>query len=119
MTIQAKINTAFAALNEKLIASDQSFAARKRQTVREFIELSRTNNHPRHQVNGRFYDRAAKEEHYGSKSMMKLLDGFSEIAALANMKKNTLASIAKRDAQIIKALAKKGINEISTIWLLL
>mgnify|MGYP003638884894 CR=1 FL=1 len=112
MTIQAKINTAFAALNKKLIDSDQEFAAHKYDTERDFVEKARAANHPRHQLDGRFYHGYAEIEHFGSKGMRNLLQHRGRDGALEMMKKNTLAGIANRDAKIIKALAKKGITEI-------
>jgi len=103
--MQNQITNAFAALNEKMFARDAELVIRLRAKIKEVErEASETKN-----FRG-LTD--AKLKVYGSKAMYGLLNGRGEADALEAMKKNTSALIAKRDAQIIAALKKAGINEI-------
>lgn len=113
--MQNQIDNAFAALNAKLIADDQQFAQAKIDGKRAFIEAARaeySNGAGYVDTYGRFDLFAAILAHYGSKAMSNLLDGHGTKGALENMLKNTKLLIARRDAQIIKAITKVGISEI-------
>jgi hypothetical protein len=118
-----EINTAFAALDAKLLADDQAFAAHKLDTKKDFmdaarekhIEFKKTGIWSPDVFNGAydiFDSYGAKVAHYGSKGMMNLLDERGRVGALEAMEKNTLALIAKRNAQIIKALTKAGVTQL-------
>ena len=113
---QENINLAFAELNARMIASDQEWAKSKIEGKRDFIEAAeetfKTDKSRYNGGYGRFCATLAAYDHFGSKGMHNLLDGRSIKDALDMMLKNTMAKIAKRDAQIIKALEKAGINEI-------
>lgn len=113
--MQTQINNAFAALNLKLHADHQAWAANKLDTLAAFIDQARANHKPGGSFDagfGRFDTSMATTAHFGSKAMRALLCGHGREGALENMAKNTAALIAKRDAQIIKALTKAGITEI-------
>lgn len=113
--MQAKISKAFSELNAKLIKSDQEWAAHKLDTLKDFIEKARAEHKPGGKFDagfGRFDTGMASISHFGSKAMWSLLVGHGREGALANMKKNTIALINKRDAQIIAALRKKNIDGI-------
>ena len=119
MTMQAKINNAFAALNARLIEADQKWAEHKLTTVKEAVtemEEGFKSGESRFadltSGYGRFDTGLAKIRHYGSRAMMNLIADRGLEAGLANMRKNSEALIAKRDAKIIKALSKAGITEI-------
>jgi hypothetical protein len=103
--MNTQITNAFATLNARLIASDQNWAITKMDGLRSVIDAEI-------KANGFKGITEAKIAHFGSKAMMSLLDGRSRADALEMMRKNTLAIIAKRDAQIVKALGKAGIREI-------
>lgn len=114
-----QLNNAFAALNARMIREDREWAAKKLDTLRDFIERAesgfRAGEHPYNTFTsgyGRFDRSAAISHHFGGKGMAALLVGHGREGALANMEKNTRAIIAKRDATIIKALEKKGITSI-------
>tara|TARA_R110000744_G_scaffold99936_1_gene192757 strand:- start:257 stop:763 length:507 start_codon:yes stop_codon:yes gene_type:complete len=118
-----EINTAFAALDAKLLADDQSFAIHKLETKKEFMDAARE-KHAEFKKTGVWsfdtfngaYDifdsHSAAAAHYGSKGMMNLLDGRGRVGALEAMEKNTHSLIAKRNAQIIKALTKAGVTQL-------
>jgi len=110
--IQDKLDAAFKVLNERLVLEDQQWATKKLEDARAFVEAAREKNHPRHQIAGRFYQQWALDEHFGSKGMADLLMNRSRKDALLRMLKNTMAGIAKRDANIITALNKYLINEL-------
>lgn len=103
--MQAQIDNAFAALNARLIAADQEFAkAARARAAAKVAEMAAA---------GQFRGiTEAKIAAYGSKAIYNLLEGRSEADALAMMEKNSLALIAKRDAQIIAALTKAGVTEL-------
>ena len=118
-----EINNAFAALDAKLIADDQAFAIRKLDTRKEFMDAARAKYQEfkdtgvwSHEVfrgsYGGFDYHGALVSHYGSKGMMNLLNERGRVGALEMMEKNTRALIAKRNAQIIKALTKAGVTEL-------
>lgn len=118
--MQNQINNAFASLNARLHESDQAFAAAKIDGARAALEKAQeefnagSNAFATMWRNGnRSFDRySAQVAHFGSKAMMDLLTGRGRQGGLDAMAKNTDAVIARRDAQIIKALAKVGITEI-------
>jgi hypothetical protein len=113
--MKEKLAAAFAEVNSRLHAADQEWAAHKLDTLKEFIEKARANHKaggPFDSGFGRFDSGMAAIAHFGSKAMWSLLVGHGREGALANMAKNTNALIAKRDANIIAALNKKGITEI-------
>lgn len=118
--MQAQLNNAFAALNARLAQADQDFANHKLDTAEAAVAAAQeafNNGDTRHAItyrNGttRFDRTLALFDHYGSKGMYNLLHGRGRAGALEAMAKNTAATIAKRDAQVIKALGKKGITEI-------
>lgn len=118
--MQAQIDNAFSALNARVIASDQEFAAAKvdgyRAAMDKFEEEFK-NGSKRFVTTWRsgketFDFGTAQIAYYGSAAMMNLLHDRGMKGALEAMKKNSLALIARRDAQIIKALNKVGITEI-------
>lgn len=115
--MQTQITNAFTALNARLHAADQEFAIAKLEGCRAYVEEKAEefkNGGAAHLSSGygRFDRTLAKIEWFGSRAMMNLLDGRGREAALEAMAKNTAKLIEKRDAQIIKALTKKGITEI-------
>lgn len=117
--MQTQIANAFAALNARLIADDQTWAANKLDTanaaVADMEAKFRAGVAPYTNLTsgyGRFDTGMARTHHFGSKAMVALLCGRSRADALEMMHKNTLALIAKRDAQIVKALTKAGITEL-------
>lgn len=117
--MQEQLNNAFAALNARMIASDQEWAANKLDTCRAAIDdmevKFKAGEYGYTDLTGgygRFDSYMAKIKHFGSASMMNLISGRGRAGGLDAMEKNTLALIAKRDANIIKALNKKGITEI-------
>ena len=115
--MQAQITKAFAALNARLHASDQAWAAAKIDGAKEYAEAKAAEFKAggcQHLSSGygRFDYSMAIIEWFGSKAMMNLLCGHGRNGGLANMAKATEAGIEKRDATIIKALTKKGITEI-------
>ena len=121
--METEINKAFAELDAKLIADDQAFAIRKLETKKAFMDAAKekhaefkTTGVWSHDVfegsYGRFDYHGALVSHYGSKGMMNLLEGRGRAGALEAMEKNTNALIAKRNAQIIKALTKAGVTEL-------
>lgn len=122
MTNAANIATAFAGLNARLIASDQEFAIAKIEGKQAFMDKAAadfkagairfTGSY------GRFNYSEALIAHYGGKGIMNLLNERGRDGALEMMLKNTLANIAKRDAQIEKSLAKHGIEVIPAFELL-
>lgn len=103
--MQTQIDNAFAALNARLAAADQEFANAKLDGLKAHMDAYITEN-------GYKGLSEAKAAYFGGKSMMALLDGRSRADALEMMAKNTAALIAKRDAQIIKALTKAGVTEL-------
>ncbi len=118
-----QIKKAFATLDAKLIAEDQAFAIRKLEAKKAFMDAAEEKHAEfkktgvwSHDVFAGPYDRfdyhAALVSHYGSKGMMNLLEGRGRAGALEAMEKNTNALIAKRNAQIIKALTKAGVTEL-------
>lgn len=117
--MQNQIANAFAALNEKMIDRDQVWAANKLDTAKDKVaemkaafEAGEAWARDLTSGYGRFCTSSATCRHFGSRAMAAMLCGHGRDGALANMKKNTLAIIAKRDAQIVKALTKAGIIEI-------
>lgn len=119
--MQAQISEAFAALNARLHDADQAWAKAKRDGAREAVaaaeEAFKAGDMSCTTGFGRFDSSMAKLKHYGSRAAYDMLDGRSEADALERMAKNTASLIAKRDAQIIKALTKKGITEIPAFTL--
>ena len=118
--MQDQINKAFAALNQRLHTSHQEFAIHKLDGFKTFIdntkaEYENSSNQFR-EVNWRggsnFNHHLANLAWFGSVSMMNLLCGRGRAGALEAMAKNTDRVIAKRDANIIKALEKKGVTSI-------
>jgi len=114
--MQTQITRAFAQLNARLIESDQAFAIAKMDGARAFVEQARVDfkegKNSFTSGYGRFDCTLARIAHYGSKALMNLLEGRGRQGGLDMMRKNTESLIAKRDAQIIKALTKAGITEI-------
>lgn len=118
--MQTQITNAFASLNARLHDADQAFAAHKLDTKEAALAAAKVafdegdNLHAIQWRNGsRSFSRdLALVDHYGSKAMRDMLDGRGLPGALAAMAKNTQAIIARRDAQIIKALNKAGITAI-------
>lgn len=120
MTMIQTIETAFAALDAKMIAGDQAFAAAKMDGFRDAMaerEAAFKAGDMRfamHWRGGRTsfdYD-GAKNSYFGSKGMAAMLSGHGKARSLELMRQNTEALIAKRNAQIVKALLKAGIEEI-------
>lgn len=113
MTMQETITKGFKKLNQRLIDENQSFAKHKYETSKDFVEKARAENHPRHQMfDGKFYQRLALVEHYGSKGMMDLLHDRGLNGALEMMLKNTKAVIANRDSKIIKSFSDIDVYEL-------
>ena len=118
--MQTQITNAFASLNARLHASDQAWAAAKIDGANDAAKKAEEEFKAGDNAfaimwrNGRrSFDRySALAAHFGSKSMMELLTGRGRQGGLDAMAKNTDAVIARRDAQIIKALNKVGITEI-------
>ena len=121
--METVINTAFAALDAKLISEDQAWAAKKMDTKKAFIDAAEEKHREfkktgvwSYDIFNGAYDHFSHHEalvaHYGSKGMMNLLEGRGRAGALEAMEKNTNALIAKRNAQIIKALTKAGVTEL-------
>jgi hypothetical protein len=120
--MQDQINKAFAALNQRLHTSHQEFAICKLDGVKDFIETKEAEfkdgslefatvdgfANPRPRFNRHY----AMISWYGSKAMMNILCERGRAGALEAMAKNTDRVIAKRDANIIKALEKKGVTSI-------
>ena len=119
MTNATNLTQAFSELNVRMIASDQEFATAKLDNLKEFVKTAEAgfkSGDPEF-MNltsgyGIFCTTSAQIMHYGSKSMHNLLHGRGRTGSLDAMRKNTEALIAKRDAQIEKALAKKGVAVI-------
>lgn len=122
-----QIKKAFATLDAKLIADDQSFAIRKLEAKKEFMDAAKEKHaefkktgvwsHDVFESYGGFDYHGALASHYGSKGMMNLLEGRGRAGALEAMEKNTNALIAKRNAQIIAALTKAGVTELPNFQL--
>lgn len=113
--MQEQITAAFAALNARAYEEARSWAIHKLDTMAAFIEEAKAAHKPGGRFDagyGRFDSSMARTAHFGSKAAVSLLCGHGREGALANMDKNTAARIAKRDAQIIKALTKAGIKTI-------
>lgn len=117
--MQNQIDKAFRVLNAKLMVADIKWAEGKLDTAKDAIAdmeaKFRAGVAPYTNLTsgyGRFDNSMARTHHFGSKAMVALLCGRSRADALEMMHKNTLALIAKRDAQIIKALTKAGITEL-------
>ena len=118
--MQDQINKAFAALNQRLHTSHQEFAIHKLDGVETFIETEKAKyalgSNQFRDVNWKgfsnFNRHLANLAWFGSASMMNLLCGRGRAGALEAMAKNTDRVIAKRDANIIKALEKKGVTSI-------
>jgi len=113
------INNAFAALDAKLIANDQAWANAKLDGFAAFraeAEAGFKANDPKFNSltsgYGRFCYSAAAIQWFGSKAMVALITGRGREGGLQNMQKNTEALIAKRNAQIIKALIKAEVTEL-------
>ena len=115
------IETAFAALDTRLIASDQEFAIAKMEGKRAFLAEKaaefKAGDFRFAGSYGSFCTFSATVAWYGSKSMMNLLDQRGRAGGLEMMEKNTRSLIAKRNAQIIKALTKAGVTEIEAFTL--
>ena len=116
MSNASNIAAAFSELNAKLISSDQEFAIAKLEGKAAFMKKAeaafKAGSVDFVGSYGGFEYSGAVIAHYGSKAMTSLLDGRGRAGALEMMLKNTNANIAKRDSQIEKSLAKKGITEI-------
>jgi len=117
--MQIQIDKAFTSLNTKMIEDDQAFAKRLIEGKRTFVEAARAEYKSGKEGRakwvtdyGYFDHMGAVLTHFGSKAMWNLLDERGLKGGLEMMKKNTLALIARRDAQIIKALRKVGVSEI-------
>lgn len=114
--IQAKLDFAFKELNDKLYKSDQEFAIKKIEGRDEWLkkaeEDSKSGKNKYTAGYGRFDRSMALVDYYGSKQLYNMFNGRSRANVLELMQKNTEMLIAKRDQQIIGALAKKGIKEI-------
>lgn len=108
--MQTQLDNAFAALNARLHASEQAWFTLKLDTVKEAVEAARAAHDPK--VSGRFDSYLAACNHFGGKSVYGMVYGRGRADALDVVAKNTDKMIARRDAQIIKALTKKGITEI-------
>jgi len=114
------IETAFAELDAKLHASDQEFAATKMDTLKAYLEAAeadfKTGGNAfciMYRGGQRHFDyHGARIAHFGSKAMTDLLTNRGRVVSLELMAKNTAALIAKRNAQIVKALLKAGIETI-------
>lgn len=107
--MQTILDKAFAELNAKLIKSDQEWAEKKIKGFSPHMkEWDTQNTGPKS-----WKDRGPEViKYWGSKSMMNLIASRGLEGGLENMMKNTLALIAKRNAQIIAALEKKNIKSI-------
>lgn len=118
--MQAQITNAFTALNARLHDADQAWAINKMDTREEAVAEAQEkfnagdNACALTYANGsRRFDRTmALINHYGSKGAYGMLHGRGRADALEQVAKNTAKLIEKRDAQIIKALTKKGITTI-------
>ena len=111
--MEAKIKKAFKEFDKKIIDDHQKWAKEKHEGEKAFIE--KESKKPKYS-NLKSYELGPKLmlQWYGSKAMYNLIssDLRSLDDALKGMKKNSEAIIERRNAQIIKALTKKGINEI-------
>ena len=113
--MQTQIAAAFADIDARSYEAAREWANKKLDTVAAFIEEAKAAHKPGGRFDagyGRFDTSMATVAHFGSKAMSALLCGHGREGALANMRKNTAARIAKRDAQIVKALTKAGIKTI-------
>lgn len=117
--MQAQIDRAFLLLDSRLLIADQQWAATKLDTLEEFLVKAEAGFKAGDYLfsymtsgYGRFDRSMATTKHFGSKAMAGLLCGHGRTQALANMRKNTLALIAKRNAQIVKALTKAGVTDL-------
>ena len=115
------IEAAFAELDARLIASDQEWAAAKLDGHKAFVAEKEAEFKAGGVVffgpYGRFDRSAASVSWFGSKAMINLLCGRGRQGGLDNMRKNTEALIAKRNANIVKALVKAGVTEIEPFTL--
>lgn len=106
--MQEQLNNAFAALNVEIAERQQTWAkARKDALTAKVAELK-----DRRRAMGEYAYYAEVFAVAGGKTWYNIFHGrnWQQISELVT--KNTEALIAKRDAQIIKALNKAGINEI-------
>ncbi|NVK56641.1 MAG: hypothetical protein HWE26_13605 [Alteromonadaceae bacterium] len=110
--MQEQINAAFAAIDARAHANAREFFFNKIDTCRAAVEAARAE----HFANGgkafRFDYTAAAFEHFGSRAAHDLVMGRSRDDAAERIEKHVEQKIAKRNAQIIKALTKAGIEEI-------
>lgn len=100
---------------------ETSFAAHKLETLADYVtearEAFKRGENDFTSGYGIFDTTMAQIQHFGSKAMHGLLYGRGRVAALENMRKNTDMLIAKRHAQIVSALTKKGIRQIEAFEL--
>jgi hypothetical protein len=115
------IEKAFAELDARLIASDQEWAAAKLDGFADYIAAEeaafKAGKVKFSGAYGLFNRGAAVIDWFGSKAMVNLICGRGRKGGLEYMRKNTEALIAKRNANIVKALVKAGITEIEPFTL--
>lgn len=104
MTIQTKLDAAFADLNKMMLDRQMAWAERRREAIKE----AEAKVEPGKWFSERLWN--ARIETAGSKAWASIL--------LAGdwrgmVEENIAGLIARRDAKIIAALAKKGITEIA------
>ena len=99
--MESKIQKAFADVDKRLIDSDQEWAKKKLTGWKDHQKTVSPKNHHEEKI-----------KWFGSKAMISLIADRGLEQGLKNMKKNTETLIAKRNNQIIKALAKKRVTEI-------
>lgn len=96
--MQAALDTAFAELNAAMLARQLDWAKGRKEAMNALTGHQKLTER--------------KIAAAGSKQWYNVLNGRSWDMIVPLVEKNVAALIAKRDAQIIKALAKKGITEI-------
>lgn len=112
-----QINKAFAEVDTQIIESHINFANKKLDGAKEYADEMRVRfkkGEVQHLTSGygRFCEYTAKVEWFGSKAMYALLSGRGREGALEKITEVAKGKIEKRNHKIIKALNKKGINEI-------
>jgi len=113
-----QINNAFAELDEKMHVAAIEFTKEKKANFQkeymkkqnEYRDLISKGEMKGDRIYGAMFYWTVN--YYGSKAMMNLIDGHGLQDALENVEKNVQAKIDRRNAQIMRALRKKEVNEI-------
>ncbi len=103
--MQTQITKAFAGLNAKMMERQIEWATKRREATKARIEELR----PTRRAMGEWAYYADVFEAAGGKTWFNILTVYNWQELVA---KNVAATIAKRDAQIIKALTKAGITSL-------